>query len=153
MSDFTAINTYQISPEALDTPELKPEERLWRSVVVTALEDTLIEHSDRKHSIAKVKAHNWIIGNLSDFQDICCWANLESDVIISNYRKSLKKGMVTFNKRQVLWFKYDRVYQKLKENLSPVQKRHIRSQVKKMRYKIYQTPATTLSNVFISYLF
>tara|TARA_R100000935_G_scaffold47031_1_gene70706 strand:- start:1 stop:462 length:462 start_codon:yes stop_codon:yes gene_type:complete len=153
LNDFTVAHTYRISPDSLASPELKPEERLWRSVVVTALEDTLIEHSDRKHSIAKIKAHNWILGNLSDFQEICCWTNLESDVIISNYRKSLKQGMVTFNKKQILWFRYDRVYQKLKENLSPVQKRHIRSQVKKMRYKIHHTPVTTLSNVFVSSLF
>jgi len=153
LSDFTATDTYQISPDALNFPELKPEERLWRSVIVTALEDTQISHSDRKHSIAKIKAHNWILGNFSDFSDICCWAGLDCEVIRSNYRKSIKKGIVTFNKRQILWFRYDRTYQKLKEDLNVNQKKTIRKQVKDMRFKIHQTSDETLPDIFISSLF
>ena len=153
MSDFTVTQTYQLSPDALAFPELKPEERLWRSVVITALEDARITHSDRKHSIAKLKAHNWILNNTSNFFDICCWAGLDPEVIQANYRKSLKKGIVTFNKKQILWFQYDRVYQRLKENLDVEEKKHIRRQVKNMRVKIYQTSEEILNETFISFLF
>jgi len=59
---------YEIATEALAHKNLLPEERLWRSVIINALEDTQIIHLDRKNSIAKLKAHNWIIGNEEDFQ-------------------------------------------------------------------------------------
>ena len=75
---------YEIATEALAHKNLLPEERLWRSVIINALEDTQIVHVDRKNSIAKLKAHNWIIGNEEDFQNICIWGELEPDIINSH---------------------------------------------------------------------
>ena len=40
---------------------LDPEQRLWRAVVVNAFDETLINQSDRKSSLIKITAHNWII--------------------------------------------------------------------------------------------
>ena len=50
---------YQIAPEAFTTKPLLPEERLWRSVMINAPEDTQITHLDRKSSIIKLKAQTF----------------------------------------------------------------------------------------------
>ena len=44
----------------LSCENLQPEAKLWRSVVVNAVEDCLIDHSDRKSSLLKIYSHNWI---------------------------------------------------------------------------------------------
>ena len=44
-----------------------PEEKLWRAVVINALEDCSNLNSDRKSSLQKIDAHNWIAGMSRDF--------------------------------------------------------------------------------------
>ena len=46
---------------------LNPEQKLWREVVINAFDETLILQSDRKSSLIKISAHNWIIGGDKDF--------------------------------------------------------------------------------------
>ena len=46
---------------------LEPEQKLWRAVVVNAFDETLINQSDRKSSLIKITAHNWIIEARDNF--------------------------------------------------------------------------------------
>lgn len=48
MAELVETTTYEIASDALFHKPLLPEERLWRSVIINALEDTQIIHSDRK---------------------------------------------------------------------------------------------------------
>jgi hypothetical protein len=78
---------------SLRTDELVPEQKLWRGVLVNALEDTLIKQSDRKSSIYKINAHEWIMLSNPNFEDVCYWSGFEPnkvkekllDIIITNY--------------------------------------------------------------------
>ena len=38
-----------------------PEQKLWRHVILNAVEDAQLINSDRKNSINKMKAHHWIM--------------------------------------------------------------------------------------------
>tara|TARA_R110000751_G_scaffold50753_2_gene111893 strand:+ start:747 stop:1211 length:465 start_codon:yes stop_codon:yes gene_type:complete len=143
---------YQIAPEAFTTKPLLPEERLWRSVIINALEDTQITHVDRKSSITKLKAHNWIISNCGDFQDICTWAELQPDIINTHYRGLLKKKVVRFTDKQILWYQYDLFSQTLNEMTDDRQKKAQRRKMKDMRELICQTPGELLSTIFLSVL-
>lgn len=143
---------YQLSVEAISNKSLLPEERLWRSVVVNALEDTQISHADRKNSITKLKAHNWIISNCDDFQEICIWAELQSDAINSHYRGLLKKRIVRFTDKQILWYQYDLFSKTLNDLTDDEQKKILRRKIKSMRKLICETPGQLISTIFLSVL-
>ena len=143
---------YEIATEALAHKNLLPEERLWRSVIINALEDTQIVHVDRKNSIAKLKAHNWIIGNEEDFQNICIWGELEPDIINSHYRNLLKKKIVRFTDKQILWYRYDLFSKTLNQVSDERKKKVLRRKIRDMRELICQTPGQLVSTIFLSVL-
>ena len=143
---------YEIATEALAHKNLLPEERLWRSVIINALEDTQIVHVDRKNSIAKLKAHNWIIGNEEDFQNICIWGELEPDIINSHYRNLLKKKIVRFTDKQILWYRYDLFSKTLNQVSDERKKKVLRRKIRDMRELICATPGQLVSTIFLSVL-
>jgi hypothetical protein len=73
---------------SLKTDELVPEQKLWRGVLVNALEDTLIKQSDRKSSIYKINAHEWIMLSDANFEDVCYWSGFEPNKQYIIYKKS-----------------------------------------------------------------
>ena len=152
MAELVETTTYEIASDALFHKPLLPEERLWRSVIINALEDTQIIHSDRKNSIAKLKAHNWIIGNGEDFQNICIWAELQPDAINYHYRTLLKTGVVRFQDKQIMWYQYDLFSKTLQNVVDECEKKALRRKIKDMREVIYTTPSQMLSTIFLSVL-
>ena len=46
------------------------EQKLWRHVVLNAIEDTHVNNTDRKSSLVKLDAHKWICES-EDFEKIC----------------------------------------------------------------------------------
>ena len=40
-----------------------PEQKLWRAVIINAFDETLIYQTDRKSSLIKMNAHNWILSD------------------------------------------------------------------------------------------
>ena len=143
---------YEIAHEALSESTLLPEERLWRSVICNALDDTHINYSDRKSSIAKLKAHNWIISNCQDFQNVCYWAELDPEVVLSHYKNLIKRRVIKFYDKQILWYQYDLFYKTLEKTKDEQEKKELRRKVKKMREFIYDNPSILLSTIFLSVL-
>ena len=143
---------YEIAHEALSESTLLPEERLWRSVICNALDDTHINYSDRKSSIAKLKAHNWIISNCQDFQNVCYWAELDPEVVLSHYKNLVKRRVIKFYDKQILWYQYDLFYKTLEKTKDEQEKKELRRKVKKMREFICDNPSILLSTVFLSVL-
>ena len=47
------------------------EQKLWRHVILNALEDASVDLNDRKSAVNKFEAHNWIIKD-KDFEKIIC---------------------------------------------------------------------------------
>ena len=50
--------------------KLNPEHKLWRAVVINAFDDTMITLSDRKSSVQKIEAHNWILQESREYNRI-----------------------------------------------------------------------------------
>lgn len=130
--------------------KLEPEQRLWRAVVLNALEDCMNTGSDRKTSLQKIRAHNWVLNKDEDFETVCYWASVEPDDINETYKGALFKKNIRFTSRQVMWFDYDKLYQKMLASEQPIEKRKFRKKVDLMRAKINTTPIAFVSTVFVS---
>ena len=129
--------------------KLEPEEKLWRSVVVNALEDTMLLHSDRKASLEKISAHNWIIKRKDDFDRVCYWGQLDPDDIMESYLKALRLQNIRFTERQVMWHVYNKVYISM-ENLSKDEKKIVRKRLDVIRKTVYATSTEFTSTIFVS---
>ena len=78
-TEFLLKLGYRFSRNLLTHTDCYAENYMWRAVVVSALEDTMIDRTDRKSATLKVKAHNWILGECSDFDRVCNWAMLDPE--------------------------------------------------------------------------
>ena len=125
MAELVETTTYEIASDALFHKPLLPEERLWRSVIINALED---------------------------FQNICIWAELQPDAINYHYRTLLKSGVVRFQNKQIMWYQYDLFSKTLQNVVDECEKKALRRKIRDMREVIYTTPSQMLSTIFLSVL-
>ena len=143
-------NVIAMHVDAINTNSFTPETKLWRRVISHALEDTLIINSDRKKSLAKVKAHNWITSQQKDFCHACYHADLDPDMIHETYVKMIREGFIRFNARQIKWVKYQRLWEKVKQIEGNRAKRQLRAKIKILRLEILTTDTNYLSTIFIT---
>ena len=136
----------------LEQDELSPEAKLWRCVILNAFEDTFVKHSDRKNSLKKLTAHNWIISMCDDFTNVCICAELEPEIVKEAYVKALKDKNVRFTKRQLMWLKYDKLYNRMKDLSDKEKQRMIRKRVNALREEVFLTSTEYVSTVFLSVL-
>ena len=129
---------------------LEAEQKLWRAVVINALEDCMVELSDRKSSLIKINAHNWVLSGNKNFDVVCHWGGLDPDVVEESYKQALCTKRLNFTKRQVAWFEYDKVYKTLLSCNSKCYQKKIRKQLDCMRVNVKATPVTYVSTVFLS---
>ena len=120
-SDLLRAIGINLARNILEQDDLSPEAKLWRSVILNAFEDTFLKHSDRKNSLKKLTAHNWIISMCDDFTHVCLCAELEPELVKEAYVKALREKNVRFTKRQLMWLEYDKLYTRMK-NLPDKQK-------------------------------
>ena len=133
----------------LSSEKFDPEVKLWRAVVVNAIEDTNNPHSDRKNSLQKINAHNWITGKTKDFEKVCYWGKLDPDDVYDCYVNAIKLKKIYFNERQVQWHPYDKLYRKMSD-CDPVSKKRIRKKLFEMRATINETSTAVCSTIFVS---
>ena len=131
---------------------IDPEQKLWRAVVVNAFDETLITQSDRKSSLIKINAHNWIIGNTFDFRSTCEWGTLDPDDMVECYISALKSRKVFFTQRQVAWKKYDKLYRKMMAINNKIIRKERRKDVVKYRIYVKSLPDIAISTIFVSKL-
>ena len=135
---------------ALKNEELLPEQKLWRGVLVNAIEDTLITQSDRKSSIIKLEAHDWIINSGEDFQKVCYWSGFTPEHINEKYIQAIKRGDITFNFKQVAWGKYYlqcKLYKKCQEYES---KKYHRKRLESLRRAVVEATTAVFTSILIS---
>lgn len=136
----------------IEQRDLSPEEKLWRCVILNAFEDTFVTHSDRKNSLKKFEAHNWIISMCDDFTNVCIHAELEPELVKEAYVKALKGRNVRFTKRQLMWLKYNKLYGHMKNLPDKKKKRVVRKRVNRLREDVFTTSTEYVSTVFLSVL-
>ena len=123
------------------------DQRLWRHVLLNAFEDARLEQSDRKSSIYKMEAHEWIAADSKDFQTICWWSGWDPEDVRGRYMKAVKNGDVTFNDRQVKWIKYYKKYMQLKKIPTKEERAPVRQALHKARLAVFDATTAMVSNL------
>ena len=123
------------------------DQRLWRHVLLNAFEDARLEQSDRKASIYKMEAHEWIAADSKDFQTICWWSGWDPEEVRGRYMKAVKKGDVTFSDRQVKWIKYYKKYLELKKIPTKEERAPVRKALHKARLAVFNATTAMVSNL------
>jgi len=123
------------------------DQRLWRHVLLNAFEDARLEQSDRKSSIYKMEAHEWIAADNKDFQTICWWSGWDPEEVRGRYMKAVKNGDVTFNDRQVKWIKYYKKYLELKKIPTKEERAPVRQALHKARLAVFDATTAMVSNL------
>jgi len=116
-----------------------PEQRLWRHVLLNAVEDTRITHSDRKSSICKMEAHDWITKENKDFNWICWQSGWDPEIVKEQYFKAVRKGNIVFTKRQIKWVEYYKLYLDLKNERDSEKRQKLRKRVDSLRKQVFLT--------------
>ena len=122
-------------------------QRLWRHVLLNAFEDARLDQSDRKSSIYKMEAHEWIAADSKDFQTICWWSGWDPEEVRGRYMKAVKNGDVTFNDRQVKWIKYYKKYLELKNLPTKEERAPVRQALHKARLAVFNATTAMVSNL------
>jgi len=135
---------------AIKTEELQPEQRLWRGVLVNAIEDTLISQSDRKSSIIKLEAHDWIINNGEDFEKVCYWSGFTPEHIHEKYILAIKRGDIKFNFKQVAWGKYYLQYKLYKKCQELESRKYHRLRLQSLRKVVMEATTAIFTSILIS---
>ena len=125
------------------------DQRLWRHVLLNAFEDARLEQSDRKSSIYKMEAHEWIAAESKDFQTICWWSGWDPEDVRGRYMKAVKKGDVTFNDRQVKWIKYYKKYMQLKKIPTKEERAPVRKALQKAREAVFMATTTLVTDLAV----
>ena len=123
------------------------DQRLWRHVLLNAFEDAQLLQSDRKSSIYKMEAHEWIAADSKDFQTICWWSGWDPENVRGRYMKAVKNGDVTFNDRQVKWIKYYKKYLELKKIPTKEERAPVRQALHKARLAVFDATTAMVSNL------
>ena len=123
------------------------DQRLWRHVLLNAFEDARLKQSDRKSSIYKMEAHEWIATDSKDFQTICWWSGWDPEEVRGRYMKAVKNGDVTFNDRQVKWIKYYKKYLELKKIPTKEERAPVRKALHKARLAVFNATTAMVSNL------
>ena len=126
------------------------DQRLWRHVLLNAVEDTRLEQSDRKSSIYKMEAHEWIAADSKDFQTVCWWSGWDPEEVRGRYMKAVKNGDVTFNDRQVKWVKYYKKYLELKDIPTKEERAPVRRALEKARTAVFNATTALVSTFTVS---
>lgn len=135
---------------AISNEELLPEQMLWRGVLVNAIEDTLITQSDRKSSIIKLEAHDWIINTNEDFQKVCYWSGFTPEHINEKYIQAIKRGDIKFNFKQVAWGKYYIQYKLYKKCQEYESKKYHRKRLESLRKVVIEATTAVFTSILIS---
>ena len=136
---------YRLSKTLVHADNLTAEEKLWRGVLLNAVEDVLIKHSDRKNSVQKGKAHN-----CEDFQKVCGWGDLDSEEVLNAYIESIEERRVQFTMKQIMWTKYDNFSKSIHAIKEVKIRRQHKGKIKKFRKSVVESPTYYVSTLYTS---
>ena len=134
----------------LSTQEIMAEEKLWRGVLCNALEDSCNNQNDRKSSVYKFDAHNWIINDDDDFQKVCYWAGFSPEHVKSKYIQAIEKKDIKFTEKQVAWRRYYVQYHKYRNCKEPESKKYHRKHLEHLRHAVDLCTTVFISNLVTS---
>ena len=110
------------------------------------------EFSDRKSSVQKIEAHNWILQESRDYREVCEWALLDPEEMKEHYISALKRKVIAFTKKQVRWAEYNKIYKVLFCDISVEQKKMIRRRLDELRREIHDTATSYTDSIILEAL-
>jgi len=131
----------------LETKDTLPEQMLWRGVLCNALEDSVCTMNDRKSSVYKFDAHEWIIAQDEDFETVCYWAGFSPEHVREKYIQAIKRGDIKFTHKQVAWNQYYTQYQKYRNCSEPESKKYHRKRLDTLRMAVFNATTALISNI------
>ena len=138
-----------ISKDIVAQNHASAAQRLWRRVLLNAVEDAQLLQSDRKSSIYKMEAHEWIAKDDKDFQTICWWSGWDPEEVRTRYLKAVRRGDITFNDRQVKWIKYYKKYLELKKIPTKEQRAPVRRALHIARIAVFNATTTLVTDLTV----
>jgi hypothetical protein len=126
----------ELAAELLKT-EIPAEQRLWRAVISLAFEDVLNNSNSKTEAVLKANAHDWIIGNSKDYENVCYSAGFDPEFVRNRYLEALEKNVVNFTTRQNNWIEYSRSYEKLRNERKSNEREKIKKRINKIRLKLF----------------
>ena len=121
------------------------EQKLWRHVILNALEDASVDLNDRKSAVNKFEAHNWIIKD-KDFEKISWWAGWDPELVRQQYKKAVKNMTIKFTYKQVKWQKYYILYKKLQSEKDTAARVSLRKSVEIARKNVFNASNGKVKN-------
>tara|TARA_R110001592_G_scaffold237787_2_gene497027 strand:- start:827 stop:1264 length:438 start_codon:yes stop_codon:yes gene_type:complete len=139
----------KVSQDLISENHINQEQKLWRHVILNAFEDARLKSTDRKSSLNKLDAHEWI-NESKDFDQICWWAGWDPDEVRIRYRKALKNLEIKFNIKHIKWREYYDMYNKLKFEIDKDKRRELRKTVEKKRREVFDCESIVMTTFFIT---
>lgn len=130
--------------------EVDPETKLWRGVLVNAIEDAQQKSQERKPSIFKCDAHSWIMSNVTDFYQVCYYAGFEPEVVKERYKMAIMRGDIQFSPRNFAWKKYSQQFTKYRKCQEPESKAYHRKHLEHLRHAVDLCTTAFISNLVTS---
>ena len=118
---------------SLEITKPKPyaEQRLFRAIIVQALEDATNPSNFKRETYHKHDSHCWFIDNSNDFQEVCWGADMDPDFVRGEYLRLLDDGKIYFTKMQISWLRYRRLYKEYREAANKEERRKVRDKILK----------------------
>lgn len=148
--DLLRLMGIEFAQTILEDKEIASEQKLWRGVLCNAIEDTMQGLSDRKTSIYKMEAHEWIISNDNDFQHVCYWSGFDPDLVKEKYLLAVKRGDIKFTEKQINWIKYYRHYETYKKEKDKDKRKEYKKLADKWRMIVLSSTTALVSSFVVS---
>lgn len=129
-----------------------PEVKLWRGVLVYAIEETLVMRNDRKSSVFKMQAYTWLVERGDDFKKVCYYGGFDPDNIGFKYKQAIEKGQIGFTEKQIAWGKYYQQFIRYKECKDHGSRPYHRKRMEHLRECVGRASTIFVSCVSISQL-
>ena len=130
--------------------DVDPDTKLWRGVLCNAIEDAQQKSQERKPSIFKCDAHEWIMSNVTDFYQVCYYAGFEPEVVKEKYKSAIMKGDIQFSPRNFAWKKYSQQFTKYRKCKDPESKAYHRKHLEHLRKCVDLCTTVFISNLVTS---
>tara|TARA_Y100000114_G_C11605602_1_gene252603 strand:- start:33 stop:470 length:438 start_codon:yes stop_codon:yes gene_type:complete len=135
----------ELATDLVNNNHQDAEQKLWRHVILNALEDASVDLNDRKSAVNKFEAHNWIIRG-EDFEKISWWAGWDPELVRQQYKKAIKNMTIKFTYKQVKWQKYYVLYKKLQITKNTEARLILRRLVENARKQVYNASVSNVKN-------
>lgn len=130
--------------------DVEPEEKLWRGVLVNAFDDAASTSQERKPSIYKCDAHDWIMSNVTDFVQVCYYAGFEPENVKERYKMAIMNKLITFSPKNFAWKKYSIQFKKYRNCKDPDSKAYHRKHLEHLRNAVVLATTVYISNLVTS---